>query len=1172
MNMNTRFLFISVFIGLCGVINSQDPGFFLDDWKKKNAEKPDYMLVEKPVDDPTITIQVNMDSILQKIGPYIFGNNEVNWVGKMQNNETLVRNIQNLSPNVLRLPGGSMSNEYFWDAVEGGGPSDLPPNIEVGVLQAGRNTANWAMNLDEYYELIENTHSTPCICVNYGYARYGTGPDPVATAAHYAAEWVRFDNGRTKFWEIGNENFGNWEKSYQIDLSLNQDGQPEFINGALYGQHCRVFIDSMRAAAADIGSEIKIGVVAYDAENSWTELEADWNELMMPEVGDMADFYIVHSYFTPWEEDSDVSTILSTHDVPRKIMEVIENDVNDAGMPMIPVALTEWNIRAINSMQQVSYINGIHSALVLGELVLNNYGFATRWDLANGWGNGDDQGMFSTGNEPGVVLFNPRPVFYYMYYFQKYMGDRMVNTSVTGNEDIIAYASSFSSGECGLSIINKSNAEEVAFVEIKNFKPGSNYYYFTLVGGDDNGDFSRKVFVNGQGPSGEGGGPDGYVDLKAFASPVDGGISVQVPPLTVIYVLVDKIPPPEYLYSKVDTNAKLISVEFTQGMIVPENPAGFDVIINESENVDIIAIESDPKDSTRLLIHLEQAIDKLDTVEISYTAGNIISVDSAALVEFSDTLVDNLLPGSYPRLLDLLTSYDGTRIILSFNKEMAISDTSINSFELILLSEQDSTLILADLQVDPENAKNLLLIPENPLYHEFLLAVSYDGTDVQSVDSGLLQAFSRIPLINNSPGYPPVIISAEVNNFGYTLDLGFDKAMGEVSAATTSFSLFVNGKVKDIDSISVSGSTLVLTPVQYIKYADTIMLSYDGTDVISVDRGILQPFDSLVIMNPLPEPVIFEIPGRVDCEMFTVNMGMILEDCTDEGEGQNLGYIDPGDWVEYIVNVTKSDMYTVLIRTASATNGGLGVIQAPDATVLDLDTVPLPPTGGWQSWMTVYALINLEEGTQRLRFYASTSGYNLNWIQFETGNTIPLAIIEGANTNSAGDIIEIHFDKSLASPSVGEENQFTIMAGENTIHVIGIGVKAGSQETLILMLEDFLTESDESITVTYNGGSLKALDNSPIVAFYDIPVENKVNNVPSADFYNITIFPNPVNDRLTIDGLSSGDIVSIYDVYGKEVIHERISHPSVILDLESIPKGVYLIRINTRPVRLIVKR
>jgi hypothetical protein len=45
----------------------------------------------------------------------------------------------------------------------------------------------------------------------------------------------------------------------------NQDNQPQFITGALYGQHWNVFADSMRAAAQQTGATIYIGAILYKA-------------------------------------------------------------------------------------------------------------------------------------------------------------------------------------------------------------------------------------------------------------------------------------------------------------------------------------------------------------------------------------------------------------------------------------------------------------------------------------------------------------------------------------------------------------------------------------------------------------------------------------------------------------------------------------------------------------------------------------------------------------------------------------------------------------------------------------------------------------------------------------------------------------------------------------------
>ena len=45
-------------------------------------------------------------------------------------------------------------------------------------------------------------------------------------------------------------------------------------------------------------------------------------------------------------------------------------------------------------------------------------------------------GMFNVGDEPNAPLWNPRPAFYYMYYFQRFFGDRMVYDTLSGSMPI----------------------------------------------------------------------------------------------------------------------------------------------------------------------------------------------------------------------------------------------------------------------------------------------------------------------------------------------------------------------------------------------------------------------------------------------------------------------------------------------------------------------------------------------------------------------------------------------------------------------------------------------------------------------------------------------------------------------------------------------------------------
>lgn len=166
-----------------------------------------------------------------------------------------------------------------------------------------------------------------------------------------------------------------------------------------------------------------------------------------------------------------------------------------------------------------------------------------RWDLADGWSGGNDPGMFNNSyrdGEPGAPAWNPRPVFYYMHFFQKYFGDRMVGSTITGSSDIVSYGSSFSSGQAGVVLVNQAGTDHIVNIKFNNFAIGTKYYYYTLNGGTDNAPFSHNLFINGTGPaSGQTGGPANYDSIAAYSVAVSGGITVSVPKYGVVYLVVD---------------------------------------------------------------------------------------------------------------------------------------------------------------------------------------------------------------------------------------------------------------------------------------------------------------------------------------------------------------------------------------------------------------------------------------------------------------------------------------------------------------------------------------------------------------------------------------------------------------------------------------------------------
>jgi hypothetical protein len=530
-------------------------GFFQNGWTGKTFNEP----VNDTAGAPstlvaTDSLSINVNKVITKVPTYVYGNNSVLWMGQMVTQPLLMQYIKDLSPNIIRAPAGSVSDIYFFNGTSANpAPADAPADLlnASGVASAagywyGGNTASYTLQLDNYYAMLAQTNSTGIITINYGYARYGTGPNPVAAAAHLAADWVRYDNGRTKFWEIGNETYGNWEAGYLIDTTQNQDGQPAIITGALYGAHVNVFADSMRAAAQQIGATIYIGATLYDKPASSGDYNSiqTWNQGVLANAGNTADYFIVHDYFTAYATNSSVSDILNSgNTVPPAVMSYVQQQITSAGVAMKPIALTEWNIQATGSKQNVSYIAGMHAAKTIGSIIKNQFGESSRWDLANGYANGDDQGLFNIGDEPNAPLWNPRPAFFYLYYFQQYFGDRMVADTLraaTNNSDIVTYSSTFTSGEAGTIIINSGSFNHVVSIDFQHFPAGSKYHWYVLTGGSDNAPFSGQVYVNGTGPSTPTGGPLNYATIKPYAAPLTGTIKVSVPAMSVVYLVADK--------------------------------------------------------------------------------------------------------------------------------------------------------------------------------------------------------------------------------------------------------------------------------------------------------------------------------------------------------------------------------------------------------------------------------------------------------------------------------------------------------------------------------------------------------------------------------------------------------------------------------------------------------
>ena len=125
---------------------------------------------------------------------------------------------------------------------------------------------------------------------------------------------------------------------------------------------------------------------------------------------------------------------------------------------------------------------------------------------------------------------------------------------------------------------------------------------------------------------------------------------------------------------------------------------------------------------------------------------------------------------------------------------------------------------------------------------------------------------------------------------------------------------------------------------------------------------------------------------KIEAENYSNMEGVLWENTFDHGGGKDIGWIDPGDWLEYAVTIPRAGFYTLRLRVASASNEGFILIK--DAMGSTLSTAPVPFTRGWQNWVTITTLVSLPAGQQTIRLYSDRGAWNINWLEFREGARI----------------------------------------------------------------------------------------------------------------------------------------------------------------------------------------
>ncbi|MDR7384267.1 ThuA domain-containing protein [Promicromonospora iranensis] len=150
-----------------------------------------------------------------------------------------------------------------------------------------------------------------------------------------------------------------------------------------------------------------------------------------------------------------------------------------------------------------------------------------------------------------------------------------------------------------------------------------------------------------------------------------------------------------------------------------------------------------------------------------------------------------------------------------------------------------------------------------------------------------------------------------------------------------------------------------------------------GAPLTATDLQVLQP--------KLVQSEFFTGTGRVDgIGDGTGDPGVQIEQTGDTaGGGQNIGYIEPGDyWAHEPVGLAGVD--AISLRAASGAAGGEVSVRwdAPDGP--EIGRITVPSTGDWQQYVDARTeLTDVPSGSGSLHFVLLSGGINANWMEID---------------------------------------------------------------------------------------------------------------------------------------------------------------------------------------------
>lgn len=233
----------------------------------------------------------------------------------------------------------------------------------------------------------------------------------------------------------------------------------------------------------------------------------------------------------------------------------------------------------------------------------------------------------------------------------------------------------------------------------------------------------------------------------------------------------------------------------------------------------------------------------------------------------------------------------------------------------------------------------------------------------------------------------------------------------------------------------------------------------------------------------------------------------------------------------------------------------------------------------YSGWVQVDLQSKLTVNTLRLYVNQAITGYTEHEISVSPDNTNWTLVKNLKSNTSNNQLLEFKF-----SPSLSDVRYIKINTPVSTSWVAWyeIQVYSGSAKPTISKNGLVLSSSSATNNQWYlNGSPISDATSQTYTATasgnYQVGVSSGANCVSMSDIYQIStvttgindntgkdlkMYPNPVNDNVIIEGVTSGNI-ELINLQGQILKHINITDNKTSMDISGINAGVYSVRIST---------